>query len=204
MRKLSLGRASHWRLGLILPNPDSEDKHTRDERNISRSQLDPMVDSGGKSIEDPAASLSGYDDAIQQDPSWLAHIAIVVSLSKARHMEAYVSNLTRQANPRASVALRDYFSNMDNAEDEIDSSLTEMRRLVVLGSEPFKLQMGNLQTWMSAALMEEKTSTDGFEDVVERPLKTAVCKRAMKILKKLTSNALALVNSYEEKVQINQ
>ncbi|KAK8481547.1 hypothetical protein V6N13_124523 [Hibiscus sabdariffa] len=148
------------------------------------------------------SSLSGYADAIQQDPARLARIAIGVSLSKTRHIVAYVSNLTREAeyraDPRATSALRDCVLNMDDAVDEIDSSLNEMRGLVVPVSESFRFQIGNVQTWMSAALTDEETCTDGFEDVAEGPLKTAVCKRAVKV-KKLTSNALALVNSYAQK-----
>ncbi|KAK8659467.1 hypothetical protein V6N13_029668 [Hibiscus sabdariffa] len=141
------------------------------------------------------SSLSGYADAIQQDPARLARIAIGVSLSKTRHIAAYVSNLTREAeyraDPRASSALSDCVLNMDDA-------VKEMRGLVVPVSESFRLQIGNVQTWMSAALTDEETCRDGFEDGAEGPLKTAVCKRAVKV-KKLTSNALALVNSYAEK-----
>ncbi|TYH39491.1 hypothetical protein ES332_D12G182900v1 [Gossypium tomentosum] len=124
-------------------------------------------------------SLSGYANPVQQDPARLARIAIGVSLSKARRMASYVSNLTREtaygADPQASAALHDS-----------------------PGSESFRFQMGNVQTWMSAALTDEETCTDGFEDVREGPLKTEVYERAVEV-KKLTSNALALVNSYAEK-----
>ncbi|XVF85409.1 hypothetical protein PTKIN_Ptkin17bG0115800 [Pterospermum kingtungense] len=147
-------------------------------------------------------SLSGYADAIQQDPARLARAAVGVSLSKARHMAAYVNNLTRDADygaePRASSALHDCFSNMDDAVEEIRGSLKQMRLVVAPGSESFRFQMGNVQTWMSAALTDEETCTDGFEDVAEGPLKTAVIDRAERV-KKLTSNALALVNSYAQK-----
>ncbi|KAB1999590.1 hypothetical protein ES319_D12G172600v1 [Gossypium barbadense] len=124
-------------------------------------------------------SLSGYSNPVQQDPARLARIAIGVSLSKARRMASYVSNLTREtaygADPQASAALHDS-----------------------PGSESFRFQMGNVQTWMSVALTDEETCTDGFEDVREGPLKTEVYERAVEV-KKLTSNALALVNSYAEK-----
>ncbi|XVE74666.1 hypothetical protein DITRI_Ditri12bG0035500 [Diplodiscus trichospermus] len=146
--------------------------------------------------------LSGYANTIQQDPARLARVAIGVSLSKARHLAVYVSNLSHEADygadQRASAALHDCFSNMGDAVDEIRGSLKQMRQLVAPGSESFRFQMGNVQTWMSAALTDEDTCTDGFEDVAEGPMKTEVCERAEKV-KKLTSNALALVNSYAEK-----
>ncbi|MBA0711449.1 hypothetical protein Golax_010633 [Gossypium laxum] len=122
-------------------------------------------------------SLYGYANAIQQDPARLARAAISVSLSKARNMAVY---------------------NMGDAVDEIRGSLKQMQRVVAPGSESFRFQMGNVQTWMSAALTDEETCTDGFEDVADGPMKTEVCKRAAKV-KKFTSNALALVNSYAEK-----
>ncbi|KAE8690877.1 endoglucanase 8-like [Hibiscus syriacus] len=88
------------------------------------------------------ASLSGYAKAIQQDPARLARTAIGVSLSRARHMAAFVSNLSREADygadPRASSALHDCFSNMGGAVDEIRGSLNQMRKLVAPGSESFR------------------------------------------------------------------
>ncbi|PPD74218.1 hypothetical protein GOBAR_DD28855 [Gossypium barbadense] len=122
-------------------------------------------------------SLSGYSNPVQQDPARLARIAIGVSLSKARRMASYVSNLTREtaygADPQASAALHDCFPTW---------------------TMPWMKSM----TWMSVALTDEETCTDGFEDVREGPLKTEVYERAVEV-KKLTSNALALVNSYAEK-----
>ena len=58
--------------------------------------------------------------------------------------------------------------------------------------------MSNVQTWMSAALTNEETCTDGFEDVADGAVKSEVCDRAENV-KKLTSNALALVNCYVNK-----
>ena len=149
-------------------------------------------------------SLSRYANAIQQNPAQLAKVSISVSLAKARRMAAYVSNLARQADygsdHRAASALHDCFTNFDDAVDEIRGSLKQMRQLRAAGAGgvSFRFQMSNVQTWMSAALTDEDTCTDGFEDVADGPLKTDVCDRVGKV-HKFTSNALALVNSYVEK-----
>lgn len=145
-------------------------------------------------------SLSRYANAIQQNPARLAKVAISVSLAKAQRMAAYVSNISRQADygadPRASAALHDCFTNFGDAVDEIRGSLKQMRHLSGgAGAESFSFQMSNVQTWMSAALTDEDTCTDGFEDVSDGSVKTDVCDRVAKA-KKFTSNALALVNSY--------
>ncbi|XP_068326758.1 21 kDa protein-like [Pyrus communis] len=152
-------------------------------------------------------SLSRFASAVQDNPTRLAKVAIGVSLARARRIAAYVSNISRQADygadPRASSALHDCFSNFGDAVDEIQGSLKQMRQLSSTansrgGSSSFRFQMSNVQTWMSAALTDEETCTDGFDDVEDGPLKTDVSNRVENV-KKVTSNALALVNSVAEK-----
>lgn len=146
-------------------------------------------------------SLSRYANAVQQNPGQLARVAISVSLSKVHRTASFISNLTRDAdyggNSRAALALHDCFSNIDDAVDEIRGSLKQMRQIGAAGagSSSFLFQMSNVQTWMSAALTDEETCTDGFQDVPDCPMKKDVCDRVTKV-KKFTSNALALVNSY--------
>lgn len=151
-------------------------------------------------------SLSRYANAVQQSPGQLARVAIAVSLSKVHRAASYVSNLTREADyggsTRAALALHDCFSNLGDAVDEIRGSLKQMRQIGGggggAGANSFLFQMSNVQTWMSAALTDEETCTDGFQDVTDCPVKTDVCDRVTNV-KKFTSNALALVNSYANK-----
>ncbi|CAI9278481.1 unnamed protein product [Lactuca saligna] len=148
-------------------------------------------------------SLSGYSSAVQQDPGRLARVAIGVTLSKATHMARYVSNISRKADyagiPRVAAAVHDCFSVFGDAVDEIRGSLRQMRRLNGSG-ESLRFQLSNVQTWMSAALTNEETCTDGFEDVPDGGLKADVCGRAVKV-KEVTSNALALVNGFANTIQ---
>ncbi|BAT72757.1 hypothetical protein LR48_Vigan847s000200 [Vigna angularis] len=150
-------------------------------------------------------SLSRYANAVQQNPGQLARVAIGVSLSKAHRVASYISNITREADygtsgTRAAMALHDCFSNLGDAVDEIRGSLKQMRQIGAAGegSGSFLFEMSNVQTWMSAALTDEETCTDGFQDVPECPVKADVCNRVTNV-KKFTSNALALVNSYASK-----
>ena len=66
-------------------------------------------------------------------------------------------------------------------------------------AEAVRFQLSNVQTWMSAALTNEDTCTDGFEDVGECPVKDEVFDKVV-IVKEYTSNALALVNSFAASV----
>ena len=149
-------------------------------------------------------SLARYANAVQQDPGQLARVAIAVSLSKVHRASSYISNLTRDADytgdSRAASALHDCFTNLDDAVDEIRGSLKQMRQIGAAGAgaDSFLFQMSNVQTWMSAALTDEETCTDGFQDVADCPVKADVCDRVTKV-KKFTSNALALVNGYANK-----
>ncbi|XP_004503384.1 pectinesterase inhibitor 7 [Cicer arietinum] len=153
-------------------------------------------------------SLSRYANAVQQNPGQLARVAISVSLSKVHRIASYISNLTHEADygasSRAVLALHDCFSNLDDAVSEIRGSLKQMRQLGAAGSgtDSFLFQMSNVQTWMSAALTDEETCTDGFQDVPECPMKSDVYNRVTRV-KKFTSNALALVNSYANKGPLN-
>ncbi|KAG9135824.1 hypothetical protein Leryth_002542 [Lithospermum erythrorhizon] len=148
-------------------------------------------------------SLSSYAKKINQDPSKLAIVAIGVSLSKAKKMANYVSNVSRQADygaePRIAAALHDCFSVFGDAVERMHDSLKQMSQITGSSSESIRFQMSNVQTWMSAAMTNEDTCTDGLSDVPNGPVKDDVISRVDKAMY-VTSNALALINSFVEKV----
>ncbi|KAL8463671.1 hypothetical protein ACS0TY_033579 [Phlomoides rotata] len=147
-------------------------------------------------------SLAGYANAVQRDPARLARVAVGVSLSRAKHMAVYVANISGQADyaadPRAAAALHDCFSVLGDAVEQMRESLKQMRRLAGSGEE-LRYQLSNVQTWMSAALTNEDTCVDGFEDVADGPVRMDVYDRTLKV-KEVSSNALALVNIFVSKV----
>ncbi|KAF6139406.1 hypothetical protein GIB67_026248 [Kingdonia uniflora] len=152
------------------------------------------------------ASLSRYTKSVRQSPAQLARIAVTVSLAKAKQMASYVTNISHHAtnsgtsmNPRVVSALKDCFSMFSDTVYQIKLSLNEMHNLTSTstgGNESFKFRMSNVQTWMSAALTNEDTCTDGFEEVPDdTPTKVDICNR-VRVTMKFTSNALALINSF--------
>ncbi|XP_044490960.1 pectinesterase inhibitor 7-like [Mangifera indica] len=181
----------------FIPSPDSEPVNNGSDfiRSSCNSTLYPDL---------CYASLEGYSSSVQEDPALLARIAIGVSLKKTKAMAAHIANLSRVADynsdPRASSALHDCQENFGDAVDEIHGSLKQMRQLGAAGGskESLRFLMSNVQTWMSAALTDQETCTDGFDDVADGPVKADVVDRAAYV-KKLTSNALALVNSFVDK-----
>ncbi|CAN8266896.1 unnamed protein product [Cochlearia groenlandica] len=154
-------------------------------------------------------SLSGYATSVKDSPARLAKIAIGVSLSRAKSTAAYLFKLSRAAaiakfsGGKQTAAIRDCVSNVEDAVEEMRGSLRQLRDMnggvaaTRRSEEKFRFQMSNVQTWMSAALTDEDTCTDGFEsiDEAEGMIKSRVCEKVEEI-KRLTSNALALVNTY--------
>ncbi|XP_073120131.1 21 kDa protein-like [Henckelia pumila] len=146
-------------------------------------------------------TLAGYSDTVRQDSALLARAAIFVSFFKTRSISLYVGNLSHESGdePRASAAVRDCFSLLSDSVDHVCGSL---RQMVVLNgsSEEMKYGMSNVQTKMSAALTNEDTCTDGFEEIGDDPpVKAEVCGRMVEVTE-VTSNALALVNNFVKKM----
>ncbi|KAL1194121.1 21 kDa protein [Cardamine amara subsp. amara] len=152
------------------------------------------------------SSLSSFSSSVHNDPALLARAAISVTLTKTLDLASYLTNVTTipeshddGAHPTAAAVLHDCFGNVKDAAEEMRDSMKQMRDLVSTGSlESYRFQMSNVQTWLSAALTEEETCTDGFKDVQDEPRKDDVCSRVDEV-KKMTSNALALVNRCVDK-----
>ncbi|CAJ1932522.1 unnamed protein product [Sphenostylis stenocarpa] len=149
------------------------------------------------------SSLSRYAGAVQRSPAGLARVAVAVALAKAHGATAYLSHQTAAVvdeESDAGAAVHDCIANLEDAVDEIRGSLKQMRRLRPEdNSGAVRFGVSNVLTWMSAALTDEETCTDGFEGVEEGPMKKSVCDRVTRV-KKFTSNALALVNGFANKL----
>ncbi|KAD2393579.1 hypothetical protein E3N88_40556 [Mikania micrantha] len=151
-------------------------------------------------------TLSRYSGSIKHDPIRLSMSAIHVALTTVTHAAIYLSKMSRHvdsgntANTTESAAVRDCSSVFGDAVDEIQKSHKEMKRLGWT-QESVRFQLSNVQTWMSAALTNEDTCMDGFDDVEDGDVKAAVCGWVVAV-KEVTSNALALVNSYADTIRV--
>lgn len=82
---------------------------------------------------------------------------------------------------------------MSESVDELTRTLDELKHL---HAETFRFQMSNAQTWVSAALTDDDTCLDGFEELnvkVKADMKRKVTNAA-----RVTSNALYLINRLDE------
>ncbi|KAF8379283.1 hypothetical protein HHK36_028716 [Tetracentron sinense] len=139
-------------------------------------------------------SLSTYASAIQSSHYKLAETALNVSLRGARSTSAMVSKLLRQEDmkPNEAAAVKDCVEEIGESIDELQQSLKAMGDL---GGDDVEFEMSNMKTWVSAALTDEDTCINGMEEQgVNEKVKKKIRKSILGIVK-LTSNALALINS---------
>ncbi|CAN0902575.1 Pectinesterase inhibitor 4 [Linum grandiflorum] len=146
------------------------------------------------------SSLSPYASKIKTSDVNLIASAISVSLKAARETNALVSRLlkSKSIGKDGAAVLRDCAEEITDTIDELRQSnkaLSELKRKRrVAQGEDASLELANMRTWLSAAITDETTCTDGFEGAsVSAAAKEKVGKSVKKV-GKFTSNALALVD----------
>ncbi|PON53809.1 Pectinesterase inhibitor domain containing protein [Parasponia andersonii] len=140
-------------------------------------------------------SLSVYAEKIKTDPKLLAYTALNVTLRATNRASVLINRLSKTQGLRAieAAAVQDCVEVIGDAVDELQDAIWEMGQL---GSSDFALQISDIQTWVSAALTDDDTCVDGFAGrEMDGRVKDAVRRHVLKVAH-LTSNALALVNSY--------
>ncbi|XP_068663910.1 pectinesterase inhibitor 3-like [Aristolochia californica] len=135
-------------------------------------------------------TLSAYASTAKT-PSTLAQIAVSVALDRARNATDFLSNAVKvhSGSKREKAALNDCVGQLTDSVEELRQSLKELKSL---RPGTFRWQMSNVKTWVSAALTNEDTCVDGFQDV-DGNVKTAVRKNIQTVAR-VTSNALYLID----------
>lgn len=136
-------------------------------------------------------SLAPFSNSAGRGPSKWARAGVSVTIGEVKNVQAYLANLTRHGRLRGrnKVALLDCVETIADALDELHRSLNVLRRL---SRRTFGTQMGDLNTWISAALTDQDTCLDGFQGENGRKIQL-LQNRVLKAYY-ITSNALALVS----------
>jgi len=138
-------------------------------------------------------SLVKHADSIQTNRVLLTCTALNVTLASAKSTSAVISTLSKSQGlkPREAAAMKDCVEELSDSVDELRRSIGEMSRL---RTSNFELTMSDVQTWVSAALTDESTCTDGFHEInAPGNVQTTVRGKIVQVAQ-LTSNALALIN----------
>lgn len=141
------------------------------------------------------SSLVKHADFIQTNRVLLTGTALNVTLASAKSTSAIISTLAKSQglNPREIAAMKDCVEVLSDSVDELRRSINELGHL---RTSNFELTMSDVQTWVSAALTDESTCTDGFQEIsssTDGKVKAIVRGRIVQV-SQLTSNALALIN----------
>ncbi|XP_058181682.1 21 kDa protein-like [Rhododendron vialii] len=153
-------------------------------------------------------TLATHASVIQTSPLLLTHTALSVTLNNTQSTYAMATKLlqSRNLSPGEVAAMHDCVEVLGDSVDQLRNSLGEMSRLQ--GSN-FDLTMNDIQTWVSAAMTNEDTCTQGFSEskAIIKPVNCNYgsrinCGDVKNVLRgqvvntaHLTSNALALVNN---------
>ncbi|KAJ6825315.1 ripening-related protein precursor [Iris pallida] len=146
-------------------------------------------------------SLSSYAPSVRHSPRQLAHAALSVSADRARAASSFVGRLSSPPagrsprSGRGGGAIRDCLDTLADSVDRLRRSDREMRRMGRRGTRRFEWHLGNVQTWVSAALTDETTCLDSLsEDSAAGAGARAQIRNRILDVARVTSNALALVN----------
>ncbi|XP_030537533.1 21 kDa protein-like [Rhodamnia argentea] len=141
-------------------------------------------------------SLSSHATLVQTSPKLLAGAALNVTLDKARSTSTMMVRLSRAQGMKSREvgAMRDCVEELSSSVDELRRSIGEMGE--IKGSSNFGLIMNDVQTWVSAALTDENTCSDGFSGSMMNGNMKTVVRNEILTIAHLTSNALALINRY--------
>ncbi|KAJ8536692.1 hypothetical protein K7X08_035093 [Anisodus acutangulus] len=147
------------------------------------------------------ASLSGYAQDIKNSQEQLLKTALSVSLDRAESTKEFVTNLLKfkGLKPREYEAIKDCVEETSDSVDRLSKSVSELKDMDRSHGKDFQWHMSNVETWVSAAITDENTCTDGFAGrALNGRIKTSIRSRIAN-LAQVTSNALAFINHYAAK-----
>ncbi|KAK6251169.1 Pectinesterase inhibitor domain - like 10 [Theobroma cacao] len=140
-------------------------------------------------------TFSSYASEIQASPKILASKSLSLTLNTTLSASKFLTELSKSQDlePREAAALQDCVEEISDSVDELKRSIGEMDEIE---GKSFAFRMSDIETWVSAALTDEDTCTDGFsENATDGDVKATVRSQIEKVAH-MTSIALAFVNCY--------
>ncbi|KAL2510540.1 Plant invertase/pectin methylesterase inhibitor superfamily protein [Abeliophyllum distichum] len=136
-------------------------------------------------------TLASFSHIAKHSPSRWARAGVSVTIAEAKRVSKYLktnrSGMIIEG--RNKVALLDCIECFIDTLDNLHKSLGVLRKL---SFRDFDSQMGDVTTWLSAALTDEDTCLDGFHGHEGRVVEILL--NRVSNVTCMTSNALALVN----------
>lgn len=141
--------------------------------------------------------LSSYASKVKSNPWKLCNTALTVSIEAAKNTSSLAKKLYKSngLSKIEAAILKDCVDNMSDSIDELKQSVKAMGNMKESSSD-VEFQMSNVKTWVSAAITDENTCSDGFDDEenVSEDVKNQIRSSIVNVAR-ITSNALSLVNN---------
>ncbi|KAH6823972.1 Plant invertase/pectin methylesterase inhibitor superfamily protein [Perilla frutescens var. hirtella] len=131
-------------------------------------------------------SLASFSNTAKRSPSKWARAGVSVTIREVKGVARYLAALRRG---RHKIALSDCVECFQDTLDNLHRSLGVLRKLSVT---EFSSQVGDVTTWVSAALTDEDTCLDEFQEQKGKRVRGLI--NRVTNVTYMTSNALALVN----------
>lgn len=131
--------------------------------------------------------LASFSSTAKDSPSKWARAGVSVTIGEVKIVAKYLATLK---NKRYTNILFDCVECFQDTLDNLHRSLGVLRNL---SASEFSNQVGDVTTWLSAALTDEDTCLDGFEEQ-NKGKRVANLINRVNNATYMTSNALALVN----------
>ena len=115
--------------------------------------------------------------------------------------KSFVTKLAKFKNLKSSErkAIKDCLDEVSDTVDRLSKSVQELKQSGQSKGSDFEWHMSNVETWVSAALTDENTCSDGFAGkTFDGKVKASVRAQIVSVAQYI-SNALSLVNQYAEK-----
>ncbi|XP_020215371.1 21 kDa protein [Cajanus cajan] len=140
-------------------------------------------------------SLSPYASTIKRNRVTLTKMSIHVALKAAKIASNTLKKVskTKGLTYGETSVIADCRENVDDTVDLLGQSADELAHLNGTSIDQ-KYQWDNIKTWMSAAITDESTCTDEFDEIQVRPSLQKTIKTSVYNVSWLNSNALAFVN----------
>ncbi|GFP97898.1 21 kDa protein [Phtheirospermum japonicum] len=138
----------------------------------------------------------------------LAQIALKVTIARAESTRAYVTWVAKGLNPTKAKdyqAIRQCLDQISDGVDLLTNCIKETQKIKErgAGSRDFPWRASNVQTWMSTALTDASMCINGFPGRSIGGKTKAMIKAKVLNLQQVTSNALALFNSFAARYRLS-
>lgn len=142
-----------------------------------------------------------YAERIKQSPQQLATTALEVSLNRTKLAQTFLKRLSKLKGLTAKqhAAIRDCLEEVEDSVERVSKACAEMKGMGRAKGEEFTWHMSNVETWVSAAITDGTTCSDGFSGrEMDGKIKSSVRAQITSVAH-VTSNALSLVNDFAAK-----